>query len=422
MAPTTRARATNEELVPTALHAAYYAQRATAGMIITEGTWVSERAIGSINVPGIFTEAQVDAWRQVTDVVHAVGGRIVIQLWHTGATSHPDHLNGARPTGPSEINPHEQSFTPGGRKTTVTPREMTIADIERTIADFGVAAEHARRAGFDGVEIAANGTSLLPQFFSPRLNRRTDPFGQRRELLLLRIVDAVTSGWGGPNVGVRLSPYWTVTDRAPAGEAPGEYPYSPTAPTLVAYDRLVAELNERPLAFLHLRGPAPSAPGSAPDLDAFARYRRLFEGALIANNGFDRASGNAIVAARIADAVSFAALFIANPDLASRFALQHELATADRTTSTRAAKPGSSTTRCGRDDDRAAARDDLCGDDPGSPGPNGRSTEFADQYMRIAPQFEVGSGRYSWVRERLFLGRGRLTGPGAITYELYRVV
>lgn len=332
MAPTTRARATSSELLPTDLHAAYYAQRATAGLIISEGTWVSEQAIGFINVPGIFSEEQVHAWSRITSVVHALGGHIVVQLWHTGATSHPDHLGGARPAGPSAINPYEMSYTPDGRKPTVTPREMSIADIERTIADFGAAAEHARRAGFDGVEIAANGTSLIPQFLNPRLNRRTDRYGERRELLLLEIADAVVAAWGGPGVGVRLSPFWTVRDRPRAGEPPCEYAYTADAQTLEAYDRFVAELDERPLAYLHLRGPAPGAPTAVPDFSAFARYRQLFHGLLIANNGFVRETGNAIIAASIADAVSFASLFIANPDLVSRFALHQELATSDRST------------------------------------------------------------------------------------------
>jgi N-ethylmaleimide reductase len=323
MAPTTRARATNDALVPTALHAAYYAQRASAGLIIAEGAWVSERAIGFMNVPGLFSQPQVTAWSRVTGVVHALGGRIAAQLWHAGANSHPDLRGGALPAGPSAVNPNESCRTPGGRKPTVTPREMTAADIDAAIADYAAAARLARRAGFDAVEIAANGTYLIAQFLNPRLNLRADSFGRNRGRLLLEVVDAVAAAWAGP-VGVRLSPYWGVRDRAGGNPASGEYPYAPDEQTLNCYDDLVSELSGRPVAYLHLRGRALA--GSGPDPDEFARYRKLFSGPLIANHGFTRETGNAIIEAGTADAVSFSRLFIANPDLVSRFALGQELA------------------------------------------------------------------------------------------------
>ncbi|MEU4493738.1 alkene reductase [Streptomyces sp. NPDC023998] len=321
MAPTTRARAANDQLVPTPMHSAYYGQRASAGLIITEGTWVSERAIGFTCVPGIYSEEQVAAWRRVTDVVHALGGRIVLQLWHTGAASHPDHLGGELPAGPSAINPHEMSFTPSGFKETVTPREMTGADIQSTIADYRAAAHNARRAGFDGVEVHAVGAFLIPQFLNPRLNHRSDSYGgdrAGRRRLLLEIIDAVAAPWDGRRVGVRLSPYWTTGDR-----------FTADASTLADYDELAAELNDHPVAYLHLLGPAPAAPGECPDFDAFRRYRQRFDGPLIANRGFGLESGNAIIEAGIADAVSFATHFIANPDLVTRFAMSRDLAAGD---------------------------------------------------------------------------------------------
>lgn len=325
MAPLTRARATNDGLVPTELHAAYYGQRASAGLIIAEGTWVSEQAIGFLGVPGIHRQEQVAGWQRVTDVVHALGGRMVLQLWHTGAVSHPDHLGGELPAGPSAINPHERSFTPAGFKNTVTPREMTTADIDRTIADYRAAAANARRAGFDGVEIAANGVFLLAQFLNTRLNHRTDSYGgsrSGRRRLLLEIVDAVAAPWDGRCVGVRLSPYWTSGDRFTADDQ-----------TLADYDALVTELNDHPVAYLHLRGRDTGAGLDAtPDFTAIARYRRRFNGPLIANLGFDRESGNAVIEAGIADAVSYATHFIANPDLVTRFALGRELATGDPAT------------------------------------------------------------------------------------------
>ncbi|KNB53320.1 alkene reductase [Streptomyces caatingaensis] len=323
MAPATRARAAGVGLVPTELHAAYYAQRAGAGLIVTEGTWVSERAVGFAHVPGVYSEEQVAGWRRVTDVVHCLGGRIVLQLWHTGAASHPDHLGGRRPLGPSAVDPRETSFTAEGRKPTVTPRAMTPAEIEETVAEYGTASANARRAGFDGVEVHAVGSYLIPQFLNPRLNRRTDGYGgtpARRRRFLTEVVAAAAAPWPGRRVGVRLSPYWT----APC--------FAPDARTLAEFDGLVDELNGRPLAYLHLRGrdPSPASPG--PDVAALERYRRLYHGPLIANNGFDRASGNALIAAGTADAVSFATHFIANPDLVSRFALGQELAAGDPAT------------------------------------------------------------------------------------------
>ncbi|HEX5405342.1 MAG TPA: alkene reductase [Pseudonocardiaceae bacterium] len=291
MAPTTRARATNADLVPTSLHATHYSQRAAAGLIISEGTWVSRRAIGFPDVPGVYSDPQVVGWRQVTDVVHAVGGRIVAQLWHGGST------------------PHEQR-------------------IDDVVADYRAATGNARRAGFDGVEIAANGTYLLGQFLNARLNQRTDTYGTQRGRLLLDIVDAVTDRWPDGCVGVRLSPYWADADRPRAERHLGDYPYTADADTLACHDDVVAALDRRPLTYLHLRGRA----GAVPDFAAIARYRALFSGPLIANHGFDRDTGDAIIAAGIADAVSFAKLFIANPDLVSRFALGHDLATSDHAT------------------------------------------------------------------------------------------
>ncbi|WP_241788113.1 alkene reductase [Streptomyces sp. PRh5] len=248
MAPMTRARATGEGLVPNGMHTDYYGQRAGAGLIVTEGTWVSERAIGFPNVPGVYSEEQISGWRRVTDAVHALGGRIVLQLWHTGAASHPDHLGGALPAGPSAVDPRERTCTPGGPKATVTPREMTITDIRDTVAEYRTAAANARRAGFDGVEVHALGSFLIPQFLNPRLNLRRDAYGgdpAGRRRLLMEIVDAAATAWDGRRVGVRLSPYWTA-ERFTADER-----------TLADYDALVAELGDHPVAYLHLRGPAP---------------------------------------------------------------------------------------------------------------------------------------------------------------------
>ena len=284
MAPTTRARAAGPDLVPAGLHTLHYGQRASAGLIIAEGTWVSARAIGFPDVPGIYTERQAAAWRRVTGAVHALGGRIVLQLSHTGACSHPDHLGGERPAGPSAINPRELSRTPSGPQPTVVPKEMTAAGITATVADYAAAAGRARGAGFDGVEIAANGTHLIAQLLNPRLNRRADGYGGRRHRLLLEIVDTVTAVWDGRRVGVRLSPHWNVNDRSFRGRLNDHgYPYTADERTLAGYDELVAELSQRSLAYLHLRG----RPRPGPALARLRRRAAVTAAAVLVSNSGD---------------------------------------------------------------------------------------------------------------------------------------
>ena len=177
MAPLTRCRATDPDLAPTDLHVEYYAQRASAGLIVTEGIWVSRDAIGWHDVPGLFTDQQVRAWSAVTDAVHRRGGVIVAQLWHAGAVSHPDFFDGVAPLGPSAINPDMRAPTRAGSKPTVTPREMTGRDIADTIDDFARAAANAMRAGFDGVQLQAGYSYLISQFLNPATNHRTDGYG-----------------------------------------------------------------------------------------------------------------------------------------------------------------------------------------------------------------------------------------------------
>lgn len=323
MAPMTRSRATNTELAPTAVHATYYTQRAGAGLIITEGTWVSPDAIGFINVPGIYTDAQTAGWAEVTESVHAAGGRIVSQIGHVGAVSHPDHLGGRLPAGPSAINPQEMSFTPDGPKDTVTPRALTAAEIATTIGTYRKAAANALRAGFDGLEIHAQASHLVAQFLNPRLNQRTDAYGgssEKRAQFLLDVVDAVSEVWGSDRVGIKLSPYW---NRGPAFTADAE--------SLADYDLLLKRLGDSDLAYLHLVGPEPDS-GTDDTFTAFARYRAHYRGAVIANLGFTQASGNELLERKLADAVSFGAPFIANPDLVDRFTHGHPLAAGDRDT------------------------------------------------------------------------------------------
>lgn len=321
MAPMTRARAHNADLAPTDLHATYYAQRAGAGVIITEGTWVNTDAIGFVNVPGIYSEEQTTGWRKVTNAVHQAGGRIISQLGHVGTISHPDHLDGRLPAGPSAVNPGEQSFTPAGPKDTVTPRAFTAAEIAGTISAYRQAAENARRAGFDGLEVHAQGPQLIPQFLNPHLNQRTDAYGgssAKRAQFLLDVLDAVSDVWGSDRVGVKLSPHWS------SGTA-----FTGDEDTLADYDQLLTRLNDNNLAYLHLVG----SPGTTEErVSHFARYRAHYQGNIVANLGFTQTLANEILDHEIVDAVSFGAPFIANPDLVERFANGHPLAESDRAT------------------------------------------------------------------------------------------
>ncbi|WP_312897665.1 alkene reductase [Kitasatospora kifunensis] len=324
MAPMTRSRAQNAGLVPTRLMEEYYAQRASAGLIVSEGTWVNDQAIGFINVPGIYSDAQTRGWTSVTEAVHAAGGRIISQLGHVGAGSHPDHFDGRLPAGPSAINPGERSFTSAGIKNTVTPREFTAAEIARTIADYRRAAANARRAGFDGLEVHAQGAQLIAQFLNPRLNRRTDAYGgnaERRAQFLFDVLDAVHDEWDTGRVSVKISPYWTSGWAFVADEE-----------DLADYDQVIKRLSDNALAFLHLMGPVAQGVSDQEQIAPFARYRARYAGPIVANVGFTRTSGNAIIEQGTADAVSFGSPFIANPDLVRRFAAGHPLTDGDRAT------------------------------------------------------------------------------------------
>lgn len=248
-------------------------------------------------------------------------GRIVSQFGHLGAASHPDHHGGRLPAGPSAINPGEKSFTPSGPKDTVTPRAYTAAEIAATIADYRHAASNARRAGFDGVEIHAQQSQLIPQFLNPRLNQRTDAYGgssDKRARFLLDILDAVSDVWDSDRISVKMSPGWNNGTTFTADEE-----------TLADYDQLLKKLNDSNLAYLHLLG----TPGTIEERIAlFSRYRTHYLGNIVANLAFTQALGNQILDHKIVNAVSFAEPFIANPDLVERFAQGHPLADSDRDT------------------------------------------------------------------------------------------
>jgi N-ethylmaleimide reductase len=209
VAPLTRMRAQSLDHVPTALQAEYYAQRASAGLIITEATAISPAGFGWADTPGLWTEEQVRGWRRVTDAVHAAGGRIIAQLWHTGAISHPELLDGAQPVSASSVDPVQISVTPTGRKPTVIPRPLTKKEIRVTVADFARAARNAMEAGFDGVEILANYLYLISQFLNATTNLRKDEYGgslQNRSRFLFEVLESVLGEVDAKQVGVKISP------------------------------------------------------------------------------------------------------------------------------------------------------------------------------------------------------------------------
>lgn len=322
MAPMTRGRAENPGLVPVPLMAEYYAQRASAGLIITEGTWVNAEGIGFLNVPGIWTDEQVDGWKLVTDAVHKAGGKIFNQIAHLGAATHPDHLDGELPMGPSAVNPQEQSFTPDGFKDTVVPREMTHEDIRRTVTAFGKASENAKRAGFDGVEVHGAYLYLAQEFLNSATNLRTDEYGgspEKRCRFLVELLEAATAVWGPKRVAVKISP------------ATSSGLVKPNADTEPTFRYLAQRLNDFDLAFLHAWGPQEPVKGTPAEAfeDIAAFFRPLYHGTLMVGGGYDLEAAKKVIEAGNAGLVAFGVPFIANPDLVERFRTGKALSTPD---------------------------------------------------------------------------------------------
>ena len=324
MAPMTRDRADNPELAPTAMHAEYYGQRATAGLIITEGSQISPQGMGYINTPGIYSAAQVQGWEQVTDAVHARGGRIFLQLWHVGAISHPDFHGGALPVSASAFELKTKLYTPSGElKETVNPRALSTAEVQQVVQDFAQGAKNAMAAGFDGVEIHGANSYLVEQFLRDSTNRRSDQYGgsiENRARFLMEVTAAVSAAAGAERTAVRLSPA-------------GAYYIQPDSDTRALYDHVIGQLSSLKLAYLHLREPA-SDVSAIPNMvvDVARHYRKLYKGTLITNTAYDREKGNAVIAAGDADLVAYGVPFISNPDLVERFREGAALATADSAT------------------------------------------------------------------------------------------
>ena len=315
MAPLTRNRA-GAGLLPSPLAAEYYAQRAGAGLVITEATQVSR------DTPGIYTQEQVDGWRAVTDAVHAKGGRIVVQLWHVGRISHTSLLpDGVQPVAPSAIRANAKTFTADGFVDVSEPRALALDEIPGVVEEFRTAARNAIEAGFDGVEIHGANGYLIDQFLRDRANHRDDAYGgsiENRTRFLFEVVQAVADEIGAGRVGVRLSPV------TPAGDLRDSDPQP-------LFERAVERLDTLGIAYLHMIEGATGGDRNIAPFD-YAALRRRFSGAWIVNNGYDRAMALDAVASGRTDAVAFGVPFLANPDLPVRLRQDAALNTPDSDT------------------------------------------------------------------------------------------
>lgn len=330
MAPLTRMRSKQPGNVPHELNAEYYAQRASAGLIISEATQVCQQGQGYPATPGIHSPEQVAGWRLVTDAVHAAGGRIFLQLWHVGRISHSSHQpNGELPVAPSAL-PAQNSgtFTADWQPTPIlTPRALETNEIPSIVQAYIAGAVNAKEAGFDGVEVHGANGYLLDQFLQDGSNKRTDQYGgsiENRARLLLEVIDGVIGVWGAGRVGVRLSPYGTFNDMSDS---------DPVA--LFTY--VLEQLSARSIAFVDLIEPRSSSAGSQDNIlegrpDVASLFRKAFGGVLISAGGYSPETAIEAVASGKADAVSFGRLFIANPDLPRRIAGSNPLNKYDRST------------------------------------------------------------------------------------------
>ncbi|MFO1204816.1 MAG: alkene reductase [Burkholderiales bacterium] len=333
MAPLTRSRARQPGNVPSALNACYYAQRASAALIISEATQVSMQGQGYAWTPGIHSREQISGWRMVADAVHEAGGLMFMQLWHVGRISHPAlQPDGMLPVAPSAIRPAGDAFIEDARGEGtlvpfVTPRALQIEEIPYIVRQYAVGARHARSAGLDGVEIHGANGYLLDQFVNSGTNHRTDAYGgsvEHRARLLLEVVEATCEVWGSDRVGVRLSPLGTFNDM---------HDDDPEA----TFGYIASQLNDFRLAYLHLVNPGAAAMdrGEQPGADAtriLALMREKYHGNLMIAGGFDHASAAAWLQAGRCDLIAFGRKFIANPDLPQRLRIGAPLQADDPST------------------------------------------------------------------------------------------
>lgn len=311
MAPLTRGRAAEPMFVPNALMATYYRQRSGAGMILTEATGISREGLGWPSAPGIWSEEQTEAWKATTKAVHEEGGLIVMQLWHMGRIVHPVFLDGQPPVSASATTAPGEAHTPQGKQPYVEAREMTHEDIRRTIADYRRAAENAKAAGFDGVQLHGANGYLVDQFLRNSTNLRTDEYGgspENRTRFMREVLEALIEVWGADRVGIRLSPN---------GETQGADDSDPAA-IFGAAAKVCEELG---LAFVELREPGPEGTFGRTDVPKQSPLiRQIYTGSLILNSDYTAEVAEADVTSGKCDAVSFGRPYISNPDLDKRIA------------------------------------------------------------------------------------------------------
>ena len=320
MAPLTRSRAATGN-VPTVLNALYYAQRASAGLIISEATQVAPEGQGYISTPGIHSADQIEGWKCVTGAVHVAGGRIVLQLWHVGRISHQSFQPGGKlPVAPSAIRPNGQAFTANGFEPIPTPRALDIAEIPGVVAQYAQGARNAMAAGFDGVEVHGANGYLIDQFLRDGTNKRIDAYGgsiENRIRFLLEVVDAVTAAVGAERTGLRISPQ------------NGQNDIADSDPQRL-FNHVASALSGKGLSYRHvIEGDTGGTP--VPPFD-YSEIKRRFGGIVIANNGFDRERANEAIEQTRADLVAFGKPFIGNPDLVIRLYLDAPVNPANRET------------------------------------------------------------------------------------------
>jgi len=318
MAPMTRCRSVYNN-VPNDMMARYYAQRASAGLIITEATQISTKGIGYPYTPGIHTSEQIEGWKQVTKSVHEKGGIIFLQLWHVGRISHPAFHNGELPVAPSAIKPAGSIYTYDGMKEFVTPHALSIDEIKSVVQDYVTGAKNAIEAGFDGVEIHGANGYLIDQFLRDGTNDREDAYGgcvENRARFLFEIVEGICAAIGSDKTGVRLSPSGTFNDMKDS-DPQSHFSY------------ICEKLNSFNLAYLHIIDALEGDIRHGANVVELSVLREAYNGILIANGGYTLERGNMSIQNGLADAVAFAVLFLANPDLPERFKSNSELNTPD---------------------------------------------------------------------------------------------
>jgi len=309
MAPMTRCRAGSGN-VPGPLSVAYYEQRSSAGLIISEGSQVSPQGVGFFRTPGIYSNDQVKGWKNATGAVHRAGGKMYLQLWHVGRMSHPDYLNGELPVAPSALPVNEEIHTPLGKKPIPVPRAVSRDEIPGIVQVFRHGAANAKKAGFDGVEIHGANGYLLDQFLRDGSNHRTDDYGgslDNRARLPLAVAEEVVKVWGAGKVGYRISPHFA--SHAMSDSHPRE-----------TFAYLARELSRMRLGYIHLVEPIGGRLGAInPEAAMAPLIREKFEGTLILNGGYDAMTATETIESGLADLVAFGVPFLANPDLPERF-------------------------------------------------------------------------------------------------------